>query len=144
VYLHEFLTSALDAGEWSTSSPSNFITGVRTLASHWTGGSVGSRDGLDAAKRRNNPSPCPCRESKPDRSAAHSLITILTELPRILTFVHLLWVFLQWACDNSDDGAWVSIYLSIYLSICLSVCLSVYLSLCLPTYLPTFNEHNPS
>jgi hypothetical protein len=40
VYLHSFLTSALDGGEWLTSRPGRFTPTERTLAPEpiWTGG----------------------------------------------------------------------------------------------------------
>jgi hypothetical protein len=40
-----FLTSALDGGEWLASHTSHF-----TLGTHWIGGWVGPRAGLDAVK----------------------------------------------------------------------------------------------
>jgi hypothetical protein len=46
VWFHEFLTSALDGGEWSTSRPGRFIPGVRASGSYWIGGWVGSSAGL--------------------------------------------------------------------------------------------------
>jgi len=54
----------VDGAEWPASRPSHFILGERTLVNHWTGGSVGTRAGLDAiAKRKMS---CPCRESNPE------------------------------------------------------------------------------
>jgi hypothetical protein len=47
VYIHIFLTSALAAGEWSVLRPSRFIPGERAPGTHWTGGWVNSRVGLD-------------------------------------------------------------------------------------------------
>jgi hypothetical protein len=43
---YSFLTSALDGGEWSASCP-----GERTPGTHWTGGCVGPRAGLDTEVR---------------------------------------------------------------------------------------------
>jgi hypothetical protein len=57
VWLHAFLTSALDGGESSASRPSRFIARERASGIHWIGGSVGSRAGLDAAVNREIPSP---------------------------------------------------------------------------------------
>jgi hypothetical protein len=54
VYLHAFLTSPLDGGEWSASRPGRFTTGVRAPAIHWMIGWVGPRAGLDTAARRKN------------------------------------------------------------------------------------------
>jgi hypothetical protein len=42
-----FLTSALDGGEWSASSPGRFTPGT-----HWIGGWLGPRAGLHAAEKR--------------------------------------------------------------------------------------------
>jgi hypothetical protein len=50
VYLHAFLTSALDGGGWSTSRPAS----KRTPVTHLIGGWVGLRAGLDAVAKRND------------------------------------------------------------------------------------------
>jgi hypothetical protein len=42
-----FLTSALDGGESSGSCPGCFVPGERALGTHWIGGWVGPRAGLD-------------------------------------------------------------------------------------------------
>jgi hypothetical protein len=63
VYLHAFLTSALDGGEWSTSRHGRFTPRERALGTHWIGGWVGPRAVLDAVVKRKIPSPR--RESKP-------------------------------------------------------------------------------
>jgi hypothetical protein len=47
LYLHTLLTSALDGGEWSVSRPGRFTSKDRTPGTHWIGGKVGSRAGLD-------------------------------------------------------------------------------------------------
>jgi hypothetical protein len=44
----EFLTSALDGGEWSVSRPVRFISGERFPGNHWIWDWVGPRAGLDA------------------------------------------------------------------------------------------------
>jgi hypothetical protein len=47
-----FLTSALDGGEWSASHPGRDLPpGERTPSTHWIGGWVGPRAGLDAGAR---------------------------------------------------------------------------------------------
>jgi hypothetical protein len=51
--LLSFLTSALDGGEWSVSRP-----GERTPGTHWKGGWVGPRAGLDTGARRKILCPC--------------------------------------------------------------------------------------
>jgi hypothetical protein len=45
-------TSALDGGEWSASCPSRFIPGERTPDTHWIGGWVGPRTGLEGTEKR--------------------------------------------------------------------------------------------
>jgi hypothetical protein len=47
-----FLTSALDGGEWSAPHPSRFIPGERARGTHWIGGCMGPRVGLDAVEER--------------------------------------------------------------------------------------------
>jgi hypothetical protein len=47
-----FLTSALDGGEWSASSHCLFIPEERAPGTHWIGGWVGPRAGLDAVETR--------------------------------------------------------------------------------------------
>jgi hypothetical protein len=49
---YSFTTSALDGGEWSASRPGRaFTPGERTPGTHWTGGWVGPRAGLDTEDR---------------------------------------------------------------------------------------------
>jgi hypothetical protein len=52
VQIHVFLTSALVRGEWTASRPGRFICGERTPATHWMGGLVGPRAGLNDIERR--------------------------------------------------------------------------------------------
>jgi hypothetical protein len=47
VQLHAFLTSALDRGEWSASRLGRFTARERALNTHWMGGWVVLRTGLD-------------------------------------------------------------------------------------------------
>jgi hypothetical protein len=58
-----FFTSALNGGEWSASRPGSFNPRERAPGTHWIGGWVGPRAGLDAVVERKIPSPC--RESNP-------------------------------------------------------------------------------
>jgi hypothetical protein len=44
---HVFLTSALVGGEWSASRRGRFTPGERAAGTHWIGGWVGPRAGLD-------------------------------------------------------------------------------------------------
>jgi hypothetical protein len=48
VYLHAFLNSALDGGEWSASRPGRFTLRERAPGTHWIGVWVGFRAVLDA------------------------------------------------------------------------------------------------
>jgi hypothetical protein len=50
---------AVDGGEWLVSRPGHFIPRVRVPGTHWVGGWVGPRAGLDAALKRKNPQPPP-------------------------------------------------------------------------------------
>jgi hypothetical protein len=61
--LYEFLTSALDGGEWSASRPSHFTPKERTPDTHWIGGWLSPRDVLDAVVKRKVLNPR--RESNP-------------------------------------------------------------------------------
>jgi hypothetical protein len=47
------MTSALDGGEKSASSPCRFNSRERAPGTHWIGGSVGPRAGLDAVDKKN-------------------------------------------------------------------------------------------
>jgi hypothetical protein len=46
------MTSALVGGEWSASRPDRFTPGERTLGTHWIGGWVGLRVGVDEVEKR--------------------------------------------------------------------------------------------
>jgi hypothetical protein len=50
--MHIFLTSALVGGEWSVSRPSHFTSGGKASGTHWMGGWVGPRAGLDDVEKR--------------------------------------------------------------------------------------------
>jgi hypothetical protein len=58
VWLHTFLTLALDGGEWSASHPGCFTPRERDPGTNWIGGWLGPRVGLDMVVKRNIPSPC--------------------------------------------------------------------------------------
>jgi hypothetical protein len=47
-----FFTSALVGGEWSTSRPGRFTPGERAAGTHWIGGWVDLRAGLDDLEKR--------------------------------------------------------------------------------------------
>jgi hypothetical protein len=52
VYIDIFLTSALVGGDWSASRPGRLTPGEIAPGTHWIGGWVGSRDGLDDFEKR--------------------------------------------------------------------------------------------
>jgi hypothetical protein len=52
VYIHIFLTSALAGGEWSTSRPGRFNPGESASGTHWIGGCVDPRAGLDDVEKK--------------------------------------------------------------------------------------------
>jgi hypothetical protein len=52
VQIHVFMTSALSGGEYSASRPGRFIPGERAPSTHWIGGWVNPRAGLDDVERR--------------------------------------------------------------------------------------------
>jgi hypothetical protein len=62
-----FLISVLDGGEWSVSRTGRFTPGEREHATHWIGGWVGSRDGVDACGVRKIS--CLYQKSNPIRQA---------------------------------------------------------------------------
>jgi hypothetical protein len=51
VQIHIFLTSTLAGGEWSASRPGSFTPGERAPDTHWIGGWVGPRAGLDDTEK---------------------------------------------------------------------------------------------
>jgi hypothetical protein len=52
VKVHIFLTSVQARGERLTSRPCGFIPGERLLGTHWIGGWVNPRSGLDDVEKR--------------------------------------------------------------------------------------------
>jgi hypothetical protein len=52
VKIHVFLTSALAAGEWSASRSCRYTPGEIAPGTHWIGGWVGPRAGLDDVETR--------------------------------------------------------------------------------------------
>jgi hypothetical protein len=66
-----FLTSALGGGELSASRPCRFTPGERTLGTHWIGGYVGPRVGLDRLDDMENRKflTVPGLELRPSRSS---------------------------------------------------------------------------
>jgi hypothetical protein len=72
IQLHAFLPSALDGGEWSASGTGCFTPRERAPGTHWIGGSVGPRAGLDAVSKRKVLSPQPRFEPRPSNCPARS------------------------------------------------------------------------
>jgi hypothetical protein len=52
VKIHIFLTSALAGGEWLASRPGRFTPMERAAGTHWIGGRVDPRAGLDDVEKR--------------------------------------------------------------------------------------------
>jgi hypothetical protein len=79
---YSFSTSELDGGEWSASRPGRaFTRGDGTPGTHWTGGWVGTRTGLDTEARGKIL--CPRREPNTGRPA-RSQTLLLPELTLLL------------------------------------------------------------
>jgi len=79
VKLHTFLASALDGGEWSASHISHFPHGNNPWYPLYRRlGGPQSQSGCSGEKKN----PSPSWESNPGHPA-HSLITILAELPQL-------------------------------------------------------------
>jgi len=83
VYLHAFLISALDVDEWLLSRPSRFTPWERAPGTIYIRGWVGphSRSGYRGEEKEI---PSFSHANEPGRSA-HSLVTILTEVRRLLS-----------------------------------------------------------
>jgi hypothetical protein len=68
-YNHAFLTSTLEGGERSASQPDRFTPRERAAGTHWIGGWLSPRAGLDTVVNRKIPSPC--RDSNPRSSTPY-------------------------------------------------------------------------
>jgi hypothetical protein len=71
VQIHIFLTSVLAGGEWSASRPGRFTPVEIAPDTHWIGGWVNPRAGLDDLERRKIV-PLPGLELRPLSHPAHS------------------------------------------------------------------------
>jgi hypothetical protein len=71
-------TSALEGGGWSASRTSRLTPGKRTPGTHWVGGWVGPRAGLDTVS--DTRTPIPAR----NRTPIVQPVAIPTELPLIV------------------------------------------------------------
>jgi hypothetical protein len=63
--LNTSLTLALDGGEWPDSCSRRFTPGERATGTHWIGGWVGSRAGLDLVQKKRKKSLAPARNLIP-------------------------------------------------------------------------------
>jgi hypothetical protein len=68
-------------GEWSDSRLGRFTPWEIVPGTHWIGGWVGPRAGLDAMEKRKIS--FPCWESNPGSHPAYRAVTIPTELSRL-------------------------------------------------------------
>jgi hypothetical protein len=111
------LTSALDEGEWSASRLGRFTSTEKVPGTHWIGGWVGARTGLDAAVKKKIPSPR--RESNPRTLIIQPVAQrYITELSRLLieqkVVENKLYKFrnqtkaVNWYCSLYADGSRVS------------------------------------
>jgi 4-amino-4-deoxy-L-arabinose transferase-like glycosyltransferase len=71
------MTSALEGGEWSVSRPGRFTPGKKPPGTHWLGGWVAPRAGLDAVEKRKIPSLL--RESNPPIPIVHPVASRYTD-----------------------------------------------------------------
>jgi hypothetical protein len=70
--------------EWSVSRPGRFTTGEIAPGTQWIGGWVGPRAGLDVMEKRKNVSPLMQMEPSFLDRPVRSLVTMWTELSRVL------------------------------------------------------------
>jgi hypothetical protein len=89
VQLCAFFTSAPDWSEWSTARADRFVPGQKGLSVHWVTGWVGPKLIWTRQQKEEKSLHYPYQESNPDRPA-RSLVTILTELSRLLLISKLL------------------------------------------------------
>jgi hypothetical protein len=83
VYLHDFLTSALDVGEWSASSPGHFAPGERATDTHFDRrlGGLRTRSGYCSKKKKSHN--CHYQYLNPDH-LSRDLVFIQTDLSRLV------------------------------------------------------------
>jgi hypothetical protein len=89
-------TSPLDGSEWSASRRGRFIPREIAPGTHWIGGGVGPRTGLDAVVKRKITSLR--RDSNPDHPIVHSEEEgkSSTHLSMITYITYVLWNFLPY------------------------------------------------
>jgi hypothetical protein len=72
VWIHVFLTSALVGGEWTTSRPGRFTPGERAPSTHWIGGWVDLRGGLNYLEKRKFLTPTGTQTPTPRSSSRYT------------------------------------------------------------------------
>jgi hypothetical protein len=87
VWIHEFLTSALDRGEWSTSHPARFNSKERGYGTQWTGSLVRPTPSLDTVEKTKIR--CPFRESN---LKSHFAQPIDSAVPTELSRLHPIYI----------------------------------------------------
>jgi hypothetical protein len=87
---YSFSTSALDGGKWSASRPGRALAlGKRTSGTHYTGGWVGPRAGLDTEARGRMLSPLPRIEPRsPGRPARSQTLYWLSYPAHLIYLIH--------------------------------------------------------
>jgi hypothetical protein len=75
VWRHSFLTSALGGGKWLASWPGRFTPKERAPGTHWIGGWVDVRAGLDAVVKRQT-----ARQRREIQCMCDALITVVLQL----------------------------------------------------------------
>jgi hypothetical protein len=90
VYLHFFLTSALDGVEWLDSCPYRFTPRGRVSRIHWIGGWVGPRFLLDAMDKRKIWQCCETNPGSPARSISLYRLSYPDSFLRLSFINHML------------------------------------------------------
>jgi hypothetical protein len=101
------LTWELDGGEWSVSRPGSFVSRERAPSTHWIGGWVSPRAGLDMVSERTIPSPR--RDSNPDHPIVQpeakklGIVDISRRVRKHET--RSIWRSEDWKCYSPRDSA---------------------------------------
>jgi hypothetical protein len=86
-YIHIFLTLALVGGEWSASRPSRFTPGKEPPGTHWIGGWVDPKAGLDDVEKILDPT---ATRTPTTWSSSPQPVAIPTTLSQLLTYVRTM------------------------------------------------------